>query len=436
MVPTTLMTALRDRLSGLESAPLLSEPSIPQFSAGEFVDPYAGRISDVMARRQALMSALGHRRPPEMGGMRPGQAGIALLSALAAKLLGAQNSDINSGIGSFVNTSQGLADRRYQNDMQAFNQGMTADKFKLDSLGDEQQYYQGLRRDALGQYERDVERADRSNERMSDYMHQLERDKANREFKGSEADQRRKIDTFKLMYNNASPDGREVLALQALGDPVLAQAMGELNHSERLKVSQVGRNEVLNRNTEAKTETENAMRSPKVAKVQAEVQRILGGVQLDDARKQQILQRVQYYPLEYQNRAANILSQIEGRKNKALSLKQQQVNLSDLERLRKIVQGRIDAAGPLRQDPKDLAEMYRLNQMREDILNAKVYGALPPATPTGFIYNGAGFDMSALPKGKPATNQGGESERKAKSPKKAKPGQQIRPGVSFLGIDK
>lgn len=166
--------------------------------------------------------------------------------------------------------------------------------------------------------------------------------------------------------------------------------------------------------TQSKTRERETLLPEKVAKVQAEVQRILGGVQLDDARKQEILQRVQYYPLEFQNRAANILSQIEGRKNKALNPKEKAVNLSDLERLRKIVQDRIDLAGPLRQDPKDLAEMYRLNQMREEILNAKVYGDVGTVAPynplsgeiqaktpgTGFIYNGAGFDRP--PKDKPS----------------------------------
>lgn len=153
-------------------------------------------------------------------------------------------------------------------------------------------------------------------------------------------------------------------------------------------------------------------------KVQADVQRTLGAIQLDDARKQQILQRVQYYPLEYQNKAANILSQIEKRKQSPMSEKAKNVSVTDIERLRKIVQSRIDTvkANPAQAlDPnvaqtmvRDLAELDRLNQLREEVLNAKVYGdvgGLPPAQvtlPPGAI---PGVPDKALNTGDPKTMQ-------------------------------
>lgn len=158
-----------------------------------------------------------------------------------------------------------------------------------------------------------------------------------------------------------------------------------------------------------KNKRENELQPERVAKVQADVQRTLGAIQLDDARKQQILQRVQYYPLEYQNKAANILSQIEKRKQSPMSTKAQQVAVTDIERLRKIVQGRIDAvkANPAKAlDPnvaqtmvRDLAELDRLNQLREDVLNAKVWGdvggTVKPFMNPGLVPDQ--FDSSTLP---------------------------------------
>lgn len=105
-----------------------------------------------------------------------------------------------------------------------------------------------------------------------------------------------------------TPEGRVRLAeLISINDPDAIEASKQLTPDEQKKMA----DKAL---VDAKTETENAMRDPRVEKVKAEVQGILTRTFKDNELGKLYQKRVESYPVEFQARMANVYSQIEHRR--------------------------------------------------------------------------------------------------------------------------
>jgi hypothetical protein len=131
---------------------------------------------------------------------------------------------------------------------------------------------------------------------------------------------------------------RDLAAKGVTYPPETVKALAEGSYYVNNKIADTANKGARTDNTVAKTETENAMRPGKVegqglkndrltqliafhknydpkavARVDAQVQSTLKGLQLSDARIEQIHQRVQFYPLEYQMKAAKVHADIDAK---------------------------------------------------------------------------------------------------------------------------
>lgn len=97
--------------------------------------------------------------------------------------------------------------------------------------------------------------------------------------------------------------------------------------------------------TDAKTKTEDALRTPKVLKVQADTQLAMKRAGLTDSQKKLVDKKVANYDLEFKVKAANIYSQIEKRKSDMAKgvdpRKAEDQTIADLNRLIGIAKSQI-----------------------------------------------------------------------------------------------
>lgn len=292
------------------------DPYTPFIQAVQGLAGRAPQMSADMQRQEAnkyrraaldrMVQGAGMQAPQMEQGMDGKQALGVLLASLFGRALGANPGEVNDFVAGFTQARQNQASQANEQKMREFemqqrqNQVLSqADLGYADIANDEANRLQGY-------IDRDRANADAMKTRQSerDWWTQQETMRQEGEAKKqAELTNRamirdpRKVEAFKALGKTS--EGRAKLVELAGMDADAAEAARQLTEQELL--------------TQAKTQTENAMRGPKVAKVKAETTRILGAAKLDNAKLRQVEQRIAYYPLEYQAKVANTYSLIEQR---------------------------------------------------------------------------------------------------------------------------
>lgn len=317
------------------------DPFTPFIQAVQGLAGRAPQMSADMQRQEAnkyrraaldrMVQGAGMQAPQMEQGMDGKQALGVLLASLFGRALGANPGEINDFVAGFTQARQNQASQANEQKMREFemqqrqNQVLSqADLGYADIAGDEANRLQGY-------IDRDRANTDAMKTRQSerDWWAQQETMRQEGEAKKqAELTNRamirdpRKVEAFKVL--GKTPDGRAKLVELAGMDADAAEAARQLTEQELLTQAKTQtenamrdpRVNSMNAQTEytqARTQTENVMREPRLQKLQADIQRVFSGIQLDDARKSQIMQRVEMYPSEFQLKAANVYSLIASR---------------------------------------------------------------------------------------------------------------------------
>lgn len=250
------------------------------------VPPQSNTIEDQIARlRLGLDSALAERGRLEqdLGGlepkavsseMRPGAtAGLALAALLGNMLQRGAGDQFAKG---FLSGNEIRADRaNAQNKAQVQSQqsGLMA---QIRSNAARMEYLQKLLSGL-----QDEKASAAMNQRMLDVA-RLQADAGTQKAQISAQSGERK-EMIKLIARS-SPQARRELGERFLGDPDVAQALGELTEEEKLKASHASLNSAKTTNVKAKTEEINALLPGRIAKLLAEGKGALARSELDRAR--------------------------------------------------------------------------------------------------------------------------------------------------------
>lgn len=180
------------------------------------------------------------------------------------------------------------------------------------------------------------------------------------------ADKAAEKERVKALMSKMTPAARQAFAQQFGMNQAVVEAMGELTAEEQLKVAQAGK-------VGAETQTINAERNPRVAKLNAEVARLVQGTVTDKARQAEIIKRTSLLDPQFRLKYADTLSKMAKREHDMSkgptvdTAKMGREHLKDLEKRERIIRQQIVGAGT----SFDVARMGAIQQELSEIAQQK-----------------------------------------------------------------
>lgn len=327
-------------------------------------------------RVDALMGQMGQAMAPQM---QPGRMSLGQLAAQGLGALMTGGRSVNQGYGLFQGQADDRAKMDYQNQSAQFELDQNAKMRLLQYLmgqenqsGDMVRMLEGERINTL-QADDAFSRSMEQERLQQDALTARSREAITgretlEELKQKGRLDKEKIGIYKAALAKSPASARDDIlkeAIRATGGnvaPELLAAIQELNADELLKG--------------AKTNETNKMLPGKLAqqearteKIKVDVQRELGVMKLDDAKRRQIEQKMQYVPLEFAVRKANAEARLAGRaEGKALTGPERQA-MKDVQSIAnatiKGIEKRLGHRPILGVDPVE--DVYAYAQAMEDL---------------------------------------------------------------------